>query len=586
MFNNRRIPLTGFGWIVLAALLTSCSHSNASTPTPAPPGPQDPPDRVARLSYVSGTVSFKAAGTDEWVAAVLNRPLTSGDELWVAEDSRAELDLGHAFVRLDDRTNSRILSLDDRFVQMSIPQGTAQVKLRRLDEGDDFEVDTPQAALTLLRTGDYRADVADDGRTSKATVRSGEIEASTPSENFLVHTNEQTTLTDRAAGGVTYNISSAPPLDAFDTFCQTRDQRLEPSPSDANVSPYVIGREDLSIYGSWRTYPSYGPVWIPRTIPPGWAPYRFGHWVWIAPWGWTWVDDAPWGFAPFHYGRWVIVDGFWVWVPGPVRIRAIYAPALVVFVGGGPGLRYHVSLGVGLGLAWFPLGPREVYIPPYRSTRVYVTNVNISNTTVVNANTIWRTDMSRQRYANRNAPGGITAVGEDVFINARPVGPAVGRIDDREARSLQVVGTAAPVAPSQASLAMRSPDTRAPRPPAAAEQRRVTVQRQPDPAAVPLERQRPALDRDPGRPTSPQEMDQLRRQQPAPDYRRSRQPQPAPSTNPPAQPPVRRERTPQPSPPQPAPRDTDTRRRTIEQEHQRSDQQHGTTGQPPARGRR
>jgi hypothetical protein len=25
----------------------------------------------------------------------------------------------------------------------------------------------------------------------------------------------------------------------------------------------------------------------------------------MSPWGWTWVDNAPWGFAPFHYGRWV-----------------------------------------------------------------------------------------------------------------------------------------------------------------------------------------------------------------------------------------------------------------------------------------
>ncbi len=579
MSNNQR-SLAKVGCLLLAAILASCAHSNASTPTPAPPGAEDPPDRVARLSYFTGTVSFKAAGTDEWTAAVLNRPLTAGDEMWVAENSLAELDLGHAFVRLDSRTSAGILSLDDRLVQIKVSEGIAQVKLRRLDERDEFEVDTPQAALTLLRTGDYRFEAAADGRSSKATTRTGEIDASTPSQSFLVHANQEAVLTDTGGEAVTYNISSAPPFDAFDTFCQTRDQRLSPGESDANVSPYVIGREDLNVYGSWRSYPAYGPVWIPRTVPPGWAPYRFGHWVWIAPWGWTWIDDAPWGFAPFHYGRWVIVDGIWVWVPGPVRIRAVYAPALVVFVGGGPGLRYHVSIGAGLGVAWFPLGPREIYIPPYHSSRLYITNINISHTAIVNVGAIWRTDIARQHYVNQTVSRGITAVREDVFVGARPVGAVATRIDERDARGLRVVGTAAPVTPSRASLSMRSPNaTSSPRPPEAAERRQVTVQRSPAPSAVPLERQRPALEQNPGHPTAPQQMDELRRQQPSPEYRRSRTPQatqPAPS---------QRERAPE-SGPQPSPSDTETRRRTIEQEHRRPEQQRGTSGQGSNRGRR
>ncbi len=78
-------------------------------------------------------------------------------------------------------------------------------------------------------------------------------------------------------------------------------------------------------------------------VPAGWAPYRNGHWAWIDPWGWTWVDDAPWGFAPFHYGRWTVVDDRWGWVPGPVRQRAVYAPALVAFIGGAEFLRFGVE---------------------------------------------------------------------------------------------------------------------------------------------------------------------------------------------------------------------------------------------------
>src|SRR5215472_11492425 len=107
------------------------------------------------------------------------------------------------------------------------------------------------------------------------------------------------------------------------------------------------------------------------------------------PWGWTLIDDAPWGFAPFHYGRWAMVGGGWVWIPGRmvVGVRPVYAPALVAFVGG-PRFSIGVTVGGGVGMAaWFPLGPHEVYRPAYHVSEVYVRQVNIThvtNVTVIN----------------------------------------------------------------------------------------------------------------------------------------------------------------------------------------------------------
>ncbi len=146
------------------------------------------------------------------------------------------------------------------------------------------------------------------------------------------------------------------------------------------VSDEMTGYEDLDAYGTWTYQAGYGACWTPTGVAVDWAPYRMGHWVWIAPWGWTWVDDEPWGFAPFHYGRWAFVSSRWFWVPGRVFVRPVYAPALVAFVGGGG---FHLSVGVGgPGVAWFPLGPGEVYMPWYRTSRGYVNNVNITNTRV------------------------------------------------------------------------------------------------------------------------------------------------------------------------------------------------------------
>src|ERR1041385_2398794 len=270
--------------LIPGVLLTGCMYSRMEVPTPPTRAVADPPSRVARLSYISGPVSFKAAGSDSWIAAVPNRPLTVGDELWTDRDARAELDMGHAFARVDSRTSIGILNLDDRGVQIKVSEGTTQVRLRRLDEEDEFELATPQAAIALLRTGDYRLEVTPGGAESELTVRAGQAEVTTPGQAFSVRPNQRARIT--GADKVSNETLQAPPLDGFDNFCQSRDRRNERVESLQYVSPYVIGWEDLDEFGAWRVHAVYGHVWAPRVVAPGWAPYRFGHWVWIEPWGW------------------------------------------------------------------------------------------------------------------------------------------------------------------------------------------------------------------------------------------------------------------------------------------------------------
>src|SRR5580692_9376430 len=37
-----------------------------------------------------------------------------------------------------------------------------------------------------------------------------------------------------------------------------------------------------------------------------------------------------------------------------------------------------------VGVAWFPLGPRDVWVPSYHVSPVYMTNVNVTNSRVIN----------------------------------------------------------------------------------------------------------------------------------------------------------------------------------------------------------
>ena len=474
----------------------------------------DPPDRVARLGYTHGSVSFEPAGTEDWVAAVVNRPITTDDRLWTDRDARAELDIGSAAIRLGSETGFSFLNLADNIAQIRLSEGIINIHLRRLDQGETVEVDTPNLAFTLLRPGDYRLEVNEGGDMTVVSVRSGDGEVTGGGQAFTVHSGQSATFTGTDQLGA--DLASLGDFDDFDRWCQDRDRR-ENRPSSARyVSPYTVGYGDLDDYGQWRTVPDYGPMWVPTTVVAGWAPFRYGQWVWISPWGWTWVDDAPWGFAPFHYGRWAFVGGVWGWCPGPVVVaRPVYAPALVAWVGG-PHFGIGIGVGrVGPGVAWFPLGPREVYVPPYRVSRAYVTNVNVTNTTVNNTYvtnvynnyTTNNASITNIKYMNRTAPGAITATSQTAFASGQPISRNLVRVDEREVAHAQIAANVC-VVPQQRSV-LGGAAAASVRPPAAVQTRAVVARTAPPPAPVTFARQQQAIQSNGGRPLGRQDMQRL-----------------------------------------------------------------------------
>ena len=569
----------GAAAVALSFVAAGCAHLRSAS-VPAPILEVDPPELVARLSFVQGTVSFQTAGSDDWTSAELNRPLTSGDQLWVPHGSRAELDIGSAAVRLDSDTSLGVLDLDDDAAQLKVTDGVINVHLRRLDENDTFEIDTPNAAITLLRIGEYRVEVDADKNATRIVVQRGDAEVSGVSQSLTLHARQQARI--QGSESTIYDITTAPDPDSFDQFCASRERRLEHLETATYVSPEVIGYEDLDEFGVWHVDATWGPVWAPRSVIAGWAPYRVGHWVWIEPWGWTWIDDTPWGFAPFHYGRWVFINAGWCWIPGPLHIRPVYAPALVVFVGGGrPGFDFFFWIGGGAGVAWFPLGPREVYLPPYHTSPRYLTDINVSNTVIVNRADIHRIDVRRQNYMNRHVDGSITAVTRDTFIGGRPISRSAVPISRQQAAEARIAGMAAPVAPTRESLALpRGGGTVMPKPTDAQRNRAIVVRRRPAPSPVPFEQKQPALDARPGRPPDRETLNQLRRTQPQPQPQlRQGQPgtiQRAPVQRPQPQQPnksdVRREQ-----------RDDANRNRAIQNERRREQQNTRAPNRPPSK---
>jgi hypothetical protein len=506
-----RRPTSYFLFLILAVSFLSAFATAAMAD-------DDPPGRVARLNYIQGSVSFQPGGETDWVQANPNRPLTTGDNLWADRNSRGELHIGSTAIRLSGETGISFLNLDDRTVQIQLAQGSLSVRVRRLEGGDAFEIDTPNLAFTVQRPGEYRFDVDPNGQTTNITVREGEGEANGGGSNFHLDSGESARVS--GTDSLTFDIGHVGRLDGFDDWCGSRDNREEHAQSARYVSRDVIGYEDLDDYGVWRSVPEFGSVWFPAHVAGSWAPYRFGHWVWIEPWGWTWVEDEPWGFAPFHYGRWAVVGGDWCWVPGPVVVRPVYAPALVAFVGG-PRFNLSISMGGGGGVAWFPLGPREVYVPAYRASPRYVQNVNITNTTVnvVNVTNVYNnTNVNNITYMHQNNVGAVTAVSHDTFVNARPVGAAAVRVNPQQLRAAEVQRGVA-VAPVRQSVVGAGAPA-AVKPPAEVMNRQVVVKEAPAAPPVSFQRRQQVLSAQPGSVPSRQQMDQLRgpqvqQQQPA-----------------------------------------------------------------------
>jgi TonB family protein len=519
----------------------------------------DPPMRVARLNYVERDVSFQPGSETDWSWAAQNRPMTTGDSLWTGDRSRAEMHIGSTAIRMDEQTFMSFLNLDDRTVQIQLNSGTIDVRVRNLYRDDVFEVDTPNLAFTIVTRGDYRITVDPEGGFTTITLRDGQGQVTGGGQAFVVEGGSQVQVSGTEY--VYYDTYDLPGRDDFDQWSYSRDLREDRLQSARYVSPELTGYEDLDQNGTWRTDRRYGSVWVPTRVSRGWAPYREGHWAWVGPWGWTWVDDAPFGFVTSHYGRWAYVDdGYgsrgWAWVP-PRREanqdvyarRAVYSPALVIFVGESNGPR---GSDIGGRVAWFPLAPGEVYVPAYETSPTYVTNVNVTNTvvqqtTITNVvNNVVRTTI----HLNQSVAGAVTVVPRATFVNAQPVARAAVSVAPGAMTAAAVIHTA-PVAPVRASVmgggrpmtASAAAESAPPRPPETVISRPVVAKVAPPPPPVAFAREQQALQAQPGRPLDAKAEQTLRAASPQRAERAVRTAPPAPAVKP-AEPSARK---PQPS---------------------------------------
>lgn len=258
-------------------------------------------DRLAWLTYVEGEIEFQGAG-ERRTTDLPNRPLVSGDRLTTRNDSRAEVSLGTAVIRLDENTGLSITDLEAKSVRLALSGNKAIVHLFELLEGERFELVTPTSTIALDTVGEYRVDFVTESAIT-LSVRSGAATVPTSGGPIQVLAGQRVHLEGRGERAI---LMSARSRDDFDDWVLEREVQLaglEPSPdSEANG------------YGEWSMAPDYGRVWVSDyAYEDRWNSY--GAWI-SSGFGWAWIGSAP-CCGSIYGGRWVYVDhvGRWCWVP-------------------------------------------------------------------------------------------------------------------------------------------------------------------------------------------------------------------------------------------------------------------------------
>ena len=417
--------------------------------TPNEPASWTTPGRVGRVSLVSGNVLLRRSDETGWTDAEPNQPVFVGGSLRTDPRARSEIRIGANTISLSNATEAWLANLDERFTQIAIEHGRIGFHLRRVANGEIVEIDFPRGGVWLLGPGIYDIDIGSGEQPSRVAVFQGTA--------HVVGSGSDATL---EAGQAAVLAGSEPALktepavaDAFVEWYGERDYDITRLAAPYFVSPKMTGFAELDSAGVWKIDANYGPVWFPKDLE--WAPYRFGHWASIAPWGWTWIDDQPWGFAPSHYGRWALINDNWAWVPGSFVEHPRYTPAVVAFLGT-PGV--GLSSEEGAAVAWFPLAPGEAYWPSHARDVDYVRRLNFANVQDVDsiglqANGDPPLELFNREFANREY---ATVIPRSAFVNGRPAAPARLTLPEQRLQNAPVLMASPQIAPPSAQKVARA----------------------------------------------------------------------------------------------------------------------------------
>ena len=348
-----------------------------------------------RISLVEGDVQVKTPDAEDWGLVSVNTPLAEGDQVWVPQDGRVELQLdGGTYIRLDQGSALQILSMDRDSSQFYLSQGYAYIYYDA-PRRSVIQVDTPDASTRAFSKAIFRIDMSD--QYTDVSVYRGYVETENNVGKTRITAGQMLSLGQNTYG----ELAPMGPADDWEMWNKTRnDSIFEVRGASSGYLPAELRSysPDFDSYGRWVSVAAYGNVWAPMVARGvSWSPYRDGRWVWRGG-DYVWVGYEPWGWAPYHYGRWSFsIDIGWFWVP-PAAIEVYWSPGYVGWV--------RTADYVG----WVPLAPGEIYYGRgnYGPNSVNITKINIKHVTITNV------------YKNVYVNNGVTVVSRNTFATASP----------------------------------------------------------------------------------------------------------------------------------------------------------------------
>ena len=157
---------------------------------------------------------------------------------------------------MNSEASLTLTALSPSNVQVSVNQGEVSLTVMRLFPGEIYEIDTPNATLTITKSGAYSVVVKPSEEKTLVTTRKGSVVATGRGPSVTVNSGQQVTFL--GGNSLQHTAEKAPPPDGFEEWAYVRDKRL-----GANRPPFVVG---------FGPYP-YGAVAVPGPPPPPPAPY-------------------------------------------------------------------------------------------------------------------------------------------------------------------------------------------------------------------------------------------------------------------------------------------------------------------------
>jgi hypothetical protein len=443
----------------------------AQAATASPPAAAPLVGRVSAIAGgggAGGAVMVRPAG-GAWAAAAINDPVAGGMSLRTAAPGRAKLRIGADTVALAPDSELDLGQLDaNAGLHLVLHQGRIGVLLTEAGPAHPIEIDMPRGRVWLTTAGAYDIAAGGGNAPDRLAVFDG-------GNARFVGTGGAAAETSVAAGWAVVLGGGNPAVARLDgAVADDFAAWWRPAMGDAaaaaaaatlaHVSAAMTGYDALDKGGSWQTVTGYGAVWFPATLPAGWAPYRYGHWRWLPPWGWTWIDDMAWGFTPSHYGRWARLPApsgsssggeRWGWVPGVRVADPEFMPAAVAFLGtAGVGISYPDASGPAV--AWFPLAPGEVYWPSYTHDLDTIRRINRGAVADVAAAIGLAAAGAPPAaivdgvYRNREF---ASVVPRAVFVGGKPVAPALVQLPAQRLNNAPLLAGSPGIVPPPAAAA-------------------------------------------------------------------------------------------------------------------------------------